>query len=1283
MKNFYIIFLFISTHAQAQPGEAYLNQGEINGNPILIANKRILIDYSNDISFWDIDRSILLKKYSSGNTILGNSSQKQTVVSVSPKGNYFVTYTLDSLFIFKINTQQRIGFKHALPFDGSTTFKSWFSDDEETFIAYYEGFDDKRILKFWNTSNWKENKADKISGLLKNISYPVITVNGNAIFIYNQSDKIKYFKFREIEKCDSLLTDSLEDVSSAKIIAFAGGSKVLVYFSDHKLKQTQIFQFDLATNLVEERYSVPFIVDKCYEDLISGWLVFTPGHYNMNSAGFRIWALNVMTRKLTDIFLPKITEGILNQYCEFQNYKGHFLIRCSGNNSVYGINLSKSTSFKLNGFPKINWIGVQDDNIIYRTDTLVSTYTALNTQSLKETKVTRPYSFIYLNHMSITDSEYVIEKENKTNYILSLLQENCKTKPLKLIETKSRPLSIVPAGNVGQEYYFRFDIPYLEYGGDSREFDMGINDEVGFNNIFNSGLVKYLFHNNLTGNTGFIHYGSFIADKIETSEGFFTHPDYGNAYKPGYTDTLKLADDITGKIAADATGNELVTLYKEFVSPSWEYAENVHFNKDKSLAVLTIPANNLYTVNITGGKLKKLNLYQISNENGGTNVSISKAGFCNNDRNIYIIYTYSDKIFLDIVETSSLKHIYTFSEKNNYYEIKLSLTNASFLLIKSFDKVNELHNFLNPGFLKIYDWKNKQWFANTSECAYSLLGKFFYTHERTGDFIFYNSDNGEIINTINDSTDEITPVKYIADTRLYYINKMGVPAMLNLKTKKSIVFDKGKNEDVGASAYYMRDLDTTIITTSNNCIYFWGINGQNLYKKILLIDSSSSFLMDKNGYYSVSKDNYSEILYRKNNLVSPIQQVDLIYNRPSVFVRDTSNQQRILKKTLEEAYLKRLRKYGLKDQSLDFSDLSCDILNKTEISSFIDSSQIRIHLKIKGINSKVNSIHILDNDVPVFGKKGLKSPGLTVIDTTLQIEIQPGHNRIEIYGIDQNNQSSNRYPLLITSSEKPRTQKLYFVGIGINQFSDGQHNLSWSVKDIRNLVSGFKVKYGQNILVDTLFDTDVTLDKVAQLKKFLLKTTKYDKVIVAYSGHGLLSHKLDYYLSTYNIDFKRPEINGLPYEVFEDLLDSIPAREKLLLIDACHSGEVDKETVYKYQNVKDSLNEIKGVIVMTDSSAKLGMANSFEMMHNLFVDVGRNTGATIISAAAGTQFALEKGDLKNGVFTYAILNFMKQKKNATISELGKYVNSEVIKLTHGLQVPTARNENRLMDWEVW
>jgi len=88
-------------------------------------------------------------------------------------------------------------------------------------------------------------------------------------------------------------------------------------------------------------------------------------------------------------------------------------------------------------------------------------------------------------------------------------------------------------------------------------------------------------------------------------------------------------------------------------------------------------------------------------------------------------------------------------------------------------------------------------------------------------------------------------------------------------------------------------------------------------------------------------------------------------------------------------------------------------------------------------------------------------------------------------------------------------------------------------------------------------------------------------------------------------------------------------------------------------------------------------------MQSLFINVGRGTGATIISAAAGTQFAQERGTLGNGVFTYAILEALNQQpEGIRISALRQHVSRRVEQLTNGLQQPTSRQETSEYDWEL-
>jgi uncharacterized caspase-like protein len=95
-------------------------------------------------------------------------------------------------------------------------------------------------------------------------------------------------------------------------------------------------------------------------------------------------------------------------------------------------------------------------------------------------------------------------------------------------------------------------------------------------------------------------------------------------------------------------------------------------------------------------------------------------------------------------------------------------------------------------------------------------------------------------------------------------------------------------------------------------------------------------------------------------------------------------------------------------------------------------------------------------------------------------------------------------------------------------------------------------------------------------------------------------------------------------------------------------------------------------------------------MQELFAELDNGTGTTVISAAAGKGYALESPLWNNGVFTYSILNGLKNRaadKNRdgtiTISELKDYSIKEVQDLTNGQQKPTARKESINYDWKIW
>jgi hypothetical protein len=55
-------------------------------------------------------------------------------------------------------------------------------------------------------------------------------------------------------------------------------------------------------------------------------------------------------------------------------------------------------------------------------------------------------------------------------------------------------------------------------------------------------------------------------------------------------------------------------------------------------------------------------------------------------------------------------------------------------------------------------------------------------------------------------------------------------------------------------------------------------------------------------------------------------------------------------------------------------------------------------------------------------------------------------------------------------------------------------------------------------------------------------------------------------------------------------------------------------------------------------------ANAFELSKQLFTDIKQTNGTIVISASGGLEYAIESNNLRNGIFTFALLEAINQKK---------------------------------------
>jgi hypothetical protein len=412
-----------------------------------------------------------------------------------------------------------------------------------------------------------------------------------------------------------------------------------------------------------------------------------------------------------------------------------------------------------------------------------------------------------------------------------------------------------------------------------------------------------------------------------------------------------------------------------------------------------------------------------------------------------------------------------------------------------------------------------------------------------------------------------------------------------------------------------------------------------------------------------------------------------------------------------KAYEKRLKKAGFNEKmfSSEWHTPEMKILNSEATSNITDQSNVQ--LKICGTDSKYNLDRLLVwvNDVPVYGANGMSliEEKTDSIVKTININLSSGDNNIKVSCINEKGVESLKESVdVVFNPQKTIKPDLYIIAMSVSDYKDNRYDLQYAAKDGKDIASLFSSLaapeggYGK-VFIDTLFNKSATRKNFFNLKQKLSASKVDDEVVVFVSGHGLLNKNLDFYYATYNIDFRNPQKNGISFDELESILDGIPARKKLLLMDACHSGEVDKEetnnltalNTEKAENItfRGAVKEYsyKGVDAGTTSSG-LSSGTTLELMQELFAGLDQGTGTTVISAAAGKGYALESPQWNNGIFTYSIINGLKnmaadRNKDGivTISELKDYSIKQVQLLTGGRQKPTARRESINYDWKIW
>ena len=91
----------------------------------------------------------------------------------------------------------------------------------------------------------------------------------------------------------------------------------------------------------------------------------------------------------------------------------------------------------------------------------------------------------------------------------------------------------------------------------------------------------------------------------------------------------------------------------------------------------------------------------------------------------------------------------------------------------------------------------------------------------------------------------------------------------------------------------------------------------------------------------------------------------------------------------------------------------------------------------------------------------------------------------------------------------------------------------------------------------------------------------------------------------------------------------------------------------------------------------------FKLMKEAFVDIRRNNGAYVISAAQSNETAEENKNISNGIFTHCLLSQIKSTSSLKINELSININKCVSESTNGVQNTANRQELAEFNWQIW
>lgn len=529
-------------------------------------------------------------------------------------------------------------------------------------------------------------------------------------------------------------------------------------------------------------------------------------------------------------------------------------------------------------------------------------------------------------------------------------------------------------------------------------------------------------------------------------------------------------------------------------------------------------------------------------------------------------------------------------------------------------------------------------------------------------------------------------IAFSADGRWFAASGDSTEVVLGSREKGGAQRRFAAGDGAVSSLGFTSDSRYLVTGTLDGLVRLWKPSDLSLVASLIAVDEADFVIVTPDNYYMASRGALDAVAFERDGVAYPFEQFDAVLNRPDIVLERLGYADKATLELLKSAAGRRMARLGARPGASDaglFAQLP-EVHVVTDKGAVVKDASVVLQVAASA-EASLAALNVWVNDVPLRKAAGELLTGRTY-SGPVTVPLSTGRNRIQVSVTDQRGIESKRATINV---KRPgvASNKTFFVGLGVSRYSNHAYDLTYAAKDAKNLGEIFGAA-GKALL---LIDERATKEGLAAAREFLSTAREDDLVVVFIAGHGVVSNDLDYYFATHDVDFDHPEERGVRYEALEALFDGLRARNRLLLMDTCHSGEIDKPEVILASAPDVPAGARVRAVAARGVKAKSPVANANleALLAQLFSDVRKGVGAVVVSSAAGTELAIESSELENGVFTYAWREALAQAKadknsdgKVQVSEAREYVFARVKALTRGLQTPTMRREVIANDFAI-